>query len=128
MNTSRATEAIGQDRRRILGTAAMGIAVTGAASLIPSQLNAAPAVDSVYETLTVRKEDSDLFGEASRNPETQNRFQAAFKRGFQTRDAEFDLARLLGELMTTNSKGDTRSQRTPAISSKGTQEVANQPR
>jgi len=33
-----------------------------------------------------------------RNPEAQNRFEAAFKRGFQTRDAEIDLARMVGEL------------------------------
>jgi enoyl-CoA hydratase/carnithine racemase len=44
------------------------------------------------------RRDSDLFGEASRNAEAQSRFQAAFKRGFQTRDAELDLARLLGDL------------------------------
>jgi enoyl-CoA hydratase/carnithine racemase len=44
------------------------------------------------------RRDSDLFGEGSRNPEAQGRFQAAFKRGFQTRDAELDLARLLGDL------------------------------
>jgi enoyl-CoA hydratase/carnithine racemase len=44
------------------------------------------------------RRDSDLFGEGSRNPEPQSRFQAAFKRGFQTRNAELDLARLLGEL------------------------------
>src|SRR5262249_50690070 len=44
------------------------------------------------------RRDSDLFGEGSRNPEPQSRFQAAFKRGFQTRSAELDLARLLGEL------------------------------
>ena len=44
------------------------------------------------------RRDSDLFGEGSRSPEAQSRFQAAFKRGFQTRDAELDLARLLGEL------------------------------
>ena len=44
------------------------------------------------------RRDSDLFGEGSRNSEPQSRFQAAFKRGFQTRNAELDLARLLGEL------------------------------
>jgi hypothetical protein len=41
---------------------------------------------------------ADLFGEGVRNPEAQKRFRAALKRGFQTRDAELDLARLLGEL------------------------------
>jgi len=44
------------------------------------------------------RRDSDLFGEGVRNPEAQRRFQAALKRGFQTRDAELDLARLLGDL------------------------------
>lgn len=44
------------------------------------------------------RRDSDLFGEGARNAEAQSRFQAAFKRGFQTRDAEMDLGRLLGEL------------------------------
>jgi enoyl-CoA hydratase/carnithine racemase len=44
------------------------------------------------------RHDSDLFGEGARNAEAQSRFQAAFKRGFQTRDAEMDLAGLLGDL------------------------------
>ena len=44
------------------------------------------------------RRDSDLFGEGAQKPEAQSRFQAAFTRGFQTRDAEMDLARLLGEL------------------------------
>jgi hypothetical protein len=44
------------------------------------------------------RRDSDLFGEGARNPEAQRRFQAALKRGFQTRDAEMDLAGLLGGL------------------------------
>jgi hypothetical protein len=39
-----------------------------------------------------------LFAEGVRNPEVQERIQTAFKRGFQTRDAEMNLARLLGEL------------------------------
>jgi enoyl-CoA hydratase/carnithine racemase len=44
------------------------------------------------------RRDSDLFGEGVRNPETQRQIQAAMKRGFQTRDAEMDLARMLGDL------------------------------
>lgn len=44
------------------------------------------------------RRDSDLFGEGARNPEGQSRFQAALKRGFQTRDAERDLAGLVGNL------------------------------
>ena len=41
------------------------------------------------------RRDSDLFLEVARNPETQSRIRAAMKRGFQTRDWELDLARLL---------------------------------
>ena len=44
------------------------------------------------------RRDSDLFGEGVRNPEAQSRIRAAMKRGFQTRDAEMTLARMLGEL------------------------------
>jgi enoyl-CoA hydratase/carnithine racemase len=44
------------------------------------------------------RRDSDLFGEAARKDEAQSRFQAAFKGGFQTRDGEMDLGRLVGEL------------------------------
>jgi len=44
------------------------------------------------------RRDSDLFGEGARSSEGQSLFQAAFKRGFQTRDAEMDLAGLLGDL------------------------------
>ena len=44
------------------------------------------------------RRDSDLFGEGVRNPEAQTRIKAALKRGFQTRDAELDLARMLGDL------------------------------
>jgi enoyl-CoA hydratase/carnithine racemase len=44
------------------------------------------------------RRDSDLFGEGAQTAEAQSRFQAAFKRGFQTRDGELDLARLLGDL------------------------------
>jgi enoyl-CoA hydratase/carnithine racemase len=44
------------------------------------------------------RRDSDLFGEGVREPDAQKRIQAAFERGFQTRDAELSLGRLLGEL------------------------------
>jgi enoyl-CoA hydratase/carnithine racemase len=44
------------------------------------------------------RRDSDLFGEGVRNPEVQKQIQAAIKHGFQTRDAEMDLGKLLGDL------------------------------
>jgi enoyl-CoA hydratase/carnithine racemase len=44
------------------------------------------------------RRDSDLFGETVRGPEAQARTKAAFERGFQTRDGEMDLGRLLGSL------------------------------
>jgi enoyl-CoA hydratase/carnithine racemase len=44
------------------------------------------------------RRDSDLFGEAARSPEAQARIQTAMKRGFQTREGEMDLARMVGEL------------------------------
>jgi enoyl-CoA hydratase/carnithine racemase len=44
------------------------------------------------------RRDSDLFAELVVTPTAQSRIGAALKRGFQTRPAELDLARLLGEL------------------------------
>jgi enoyl-CoA hydratase/carnithine racemase len=44
------------------------------------------------------RRDSALFLEGMQNPEAQSRIQAAMKRGFQTRDAEMDLARMVGDL------------------------------
>jgi len=44
------------------------------------------------------RRDSDLFGDVARSPEAQKQIQAAFKRGFQTREAEMNLGRWLGEL------------------------------
>ena len=44
------------------------------------------------------RRDSDLFGEGARSPEVQGRLQAALERGLQTRDAEMDWNRLVGDL------------------------------
>ena len=44
------------------------------------------------------RRDSDLFGEGVGSPEAQVQLKAAFKRGFQSREAEMSLGRLLGEL------------------------------
>jgi hypothetical protein len=41
------SEAINKDRRRLLGTAMMGITAAGAASLLPSQVVAAPAGNGI---------------------------------------------------------------------------------
>lgn len=50
------------------------------------------------------RRDSDLFGDAARGPVAQIRFQAAMKRGFQTRDGEMDLAQMLEDLDDYRSK------------------------
>jgi pimeloyl-ACP methyl ester carboxylesterase len=47
MKTSKPTEAIDQERRRLLGTAAVGIAAAGTASLMPSRLTAGPVSDAI---------------------------------------------------------------------------------
>ena len=44
------------------------------------------------------RRDSDLFGEGVRRPEALERMQGALKLGLQTRHAEMNLARFLGEL------------------------------
>lgn len=44
------------------------------------------------------RRDSDLFGEGVKHPESQQRMQAAFQRGFQTRQAEMDFGHVLGTL------------------------------
>jgi enoyl-CoA hydratase/carnithine racemase len=44
------------------------------------------------------RRDSALFGAGMRHPEAQSRIRAAMQRGFQTRDAEMTLARMLGDL------------------------------
>jgi pimeloyl-ACP methyl ester carboxylesterase len=47
MDTIKTSETIDLDRRRLLSTAATGIAVVGAVSLLPSKLTAAPAGDAI---------------------------------------------------------------------------------
>lgn len=49
------------------------------------------------------RRDSDLFGEGVRNHEAVGRIKAAMQSGFQTRDAELDLAVLLGQLTVQQS-------------------------
>jgi enoyl-CoA hydratase/carnithine racemase len=44
------------------------------------------------------RRDSDLFIEGVATPEYRQRMQAAMKRGFQTRDAEMNLGRMVGDL------------------------------
>jgi pimeloyl-ACP methyl ester carboxylesterase len=47
MHTTKVLEQIDQDRRRLLGTAMVGIAAAGTVNLLPSQLVAAPESDSI---------------------------------------------------------------------------------
>src|SRR5262245_26726171 len=44
------------------------------------------------------RRDSDLFVERARDPETQRRIRLAMARGFQTRDGEMALAKMVGDL------------------------------
>jgi enoyl-CoA hydratase/carnithine racemase len=73
--------------RRIASFPAAGVAV------IKERVNAvalAPADDF--------RRDSNLFLDCVRNPQAQNRMQAAIRRGFQTREAELALPRMLDNL------------------------------
>jgi enoyl-CoA hydratase/carnithine racemase len=72
---------------RIAGFPAMGHAV------VKERVNAIalPTVEDI-------RRDSDLFLEGTRTNEFQELTKAAMKRGFQTRDGEMDLARLVGEI------------------------------
>jgi enoyl-CoA hydratase/carnithine racemase len=89
---------------RALPAAALGEFVASLAHRIASFPAAAHAV--VKERLNAIalapaeefRRDSDRFVEAVQNPEVQSRIQAAMQRGFQTRDAEMNLARMLGDL------------------------------
>ena len=78
---------------RIAGFPAMGHAV------VKERVNAIalPTVEDI-------RRDSDLFLEGTRTNEFQQLTQAAMKRGFQTKDAEMDLARLVGDLGRTPHK------------------------
>jgi enoyl-CoA hydratase/carnithine racemase len=49
------------------------------------------------------RHDSEVFGAGLRNPEAQSLIQTAMKRGLQTRDAEMDLARMMGGLSVTQT-------------------------
>src|SRR5258708_25504789 len=72
---------------RIAGFPAMGHAV------VKERVNAIalPSVEDI-------RRDSDLFLEGTRTNEFQELTQAAMKGGFQTRNGEMDLARLVGEI------------------------------
>ncbi len=73
--------------RRIAGFPAAGQVV------VKDRVNAvalAPADDF--------RRDSNLFGEALRTPEAQRRIRVAMARGFQTRDGEIALGRMVGDL------------------------------
>src|SRR5262245_43966361 len=68
MDTIRKTENIDPNRRRLLGTAAIGIAVAGTAGPLPSQPVAAPVGDAVLETLRVSREGAVLFADIAAPP------------------------------------------------------------
>ena len=72
---------------RIAGFPAIGHAV------VKERVNAIalPTVEDI-------RRDSDLFLEGTRTNEFQKLTKAAMKRGFQTREAEMDLARLVEEI------------------------------
>jgi hypothetical protein len=61
------------------------------------------------------RRDSDLFLEGTRSPEYQERMQTAMKRGFQTREAEMNLGRMVGELDEETIRTACKSESTKAL-------------
>ena len=84
---------------RIAGFPAAGHAV------VKQRVNAIalPTVEDI-------RRDSDLFIEGTRSPEYQERMQTAMKCGFQTREAEMNLGRMVGELDEETIRTDCKSQ------------------
>ena len=68
MDSGEIIEAVDQNRRRLLGTAAIGMAVAGTGGLLPSQLVAAPAADAAFETLRASKEGAVMFVDIASPP------------------------------------------------------------
>ena len=81
---------------RALPTAALGDFVRSLAHRI-ARFPAAGHV-AVKDRVNAIALASEVFIAGLRNPEAQSRIQAAMNRGFQTRDAEMALARMLGDL------------------------------
>ena len=96
---------------RALPAAALGDFVSALAHRIASLPAAGQRVvkDRVNEialaTTDDFRRDSDLFGEGAGRPESQGLIQAAMRRGLQTRDAEMDLAPMLGQLSSGRANG-----------------------
>jgi enoyl-CoA hydratase/carnithine racemase len=59
------------------------------------------------------RRDSDLFAQAVREPEAQALLGAALRSGFQNREAEMDLASMLGDLARADRSSTTRQAPTP---------------
>ena len=97
MNT---TEAINQDRRRLLSTVAASFAVASAASLLPSQLVAAPADDAIRpfrvnipeaQLVDLRRRiaatqwpDQETVSDGSQGPQLARRSRRSFATGART--------------------------------------------
>lgn len=86
--------------RRIAGFPAVGQVV------VKERVNAI----ALPPTEEIRR-DSDLFLEGARTREFQDRTEAAFRRGFQTRDMEMELGRVVGNLTTWVEQNDHRLSR-----------------
>ncbi len=91
------------DRRMVVPTPFETLAVTEEGAVLFVEIGAPPMnllAPELVRDLPVEdfRRDSALFLEGVRNPEVQGLFQTALKRGFQTRDSEMTLPRMLGDL------------------------------
>jgi enoyl-CoA hydratase/carnithine racemase len=59
------------------------------------------------------RRDSDLFARAVREPQAQGLLAAALRNGFQTREAELDLAAMLADLARNDGSSTTQAKTTP---------------
>ena len=107
---TKTTETIDQDRRRLLGTAAMGIAAAGAASLLPSHLAAAPAgrCRSVPSASTFRTRRWPIFAGASPRRDGPSRRRSTTRsQGVQLATMQAARALLADRLRLAQGRGAT---------------------